>query len=252
MKRLLLILSLLFCTVAFGATETINWYVGGNLYDTTTCESGGDITLPTAPTKYGYTFQGWADYTPIEYLESTGTQWINPNIQMNQNTKFVFDVTASNITNTIIIGVGGTNDDRLASFRAGGSYSYFSVIRNQTTYTPCNMPIDTNRHIFTMDIYNNKVQIDNCLMNIPKEYPSTGSSYNMYIGVYSTLGRPTTGSFAWAGRYYNVKFYDSDTLIRDFIPVLDSAGVPCMYDKVERKFYYNSGTEDFIAGPIIN
>ena len=44
---------------AFGATETVNWYVDRALYNTTTCQSGGDIVLPTAPTKTGYTFGGW-------------------------------------------------------------------------------------------------------------------------------------------------------------------------------------------------
>ena len=28
-------------------------------------------------------------------------------------------------------------------------------------------------------------------------------------------------------------------------------GTPCLYDKVERKFYYNAGTGQFIAGPVI-
>lgn len=40
-------------------TETVNWYVDNVLYDTTTCESGDDIILPTAPIKRGHTFNGW-------------------------------------------------------------------------------------------------------------------------------------------------------------------------------------------------
>ena len=44
---------------AHGDTETLTWYVGNDLYDTTTCTIGGDINLPTAPTKRGYTFAGW-------------------------------------------------------------------------------------------------------------------------------------------------------------------------------------------------
>ena len=31
----------------------------GTNYTQTTCEAGGDIILPTAPTKRGYTFMGW-------------------------------------------------------------------------------------------------------------------------------------------------------------------------------------------------
>ena len=50
-------------------------------------------------------------------------------------------------------------------------------------------------------------------------------------------------------KYFQI--YDNDTLVRDFVPVLDKDDIPCMYDKVERKFYYNQGTGDFIAGPIV-
>ena len=46
--------------------------------------------------------------------------------------------------------------------------------------------------------------------------------------------------------------YESNGVkIRDFVPVLDMNGTPCMFDKVEQKFYYNQGTGDFIAGPVI-
>ena len=47
---------------------------------------------------------------------------------------------------------------------------------------------------------------------------------------------------------YDCKIYDNDVLIRDMIPVLDKNGTACMYDKVNSKFYYNSGTGDFLYG----
>lgn len=47
------------------------------------------------------------------------------------------------------------------------------------------------------------------------------------------------------GSLYYLKLYDNDVLVRDFIPVLDGNGVPCLYDKVEREFHYNLGTGTF-------
>ena len=48
-------------------------------------------------------------------------------------------------------------------------------------------------------------------------------------------------------KFYSIKIYDKETqiLVRDFIPVLDKEGTPCLYDKVEKKFYYNQGTGEF-------
>ena len=42
--------------------------------------------------------------------------------------------------------------------------------------------------------------------------------------------------------------YDGDTLIRDFIPILDENDVAYLYDKVEKKCYYNAGTGTFSYG----
>ena len=49
-----------FLGISLAGAETVKWYADNSLYDTTTCQTGGDINLPTAPTKRGYTFNGWA------------------------------------------------------------------------------------------------------------------------------------------------------------------------------------------------
>ena len=47
---------------------------------------------------------------------------------------------------------------------------------------------------------------------------------------------------------YDFKIYDNDTLVRDYIPVIDSTSRPCLFDKVEKKCYYNQGTGEFLYG----
>lgn len=59
MKKLLLFLSLIFTTASYAETQTINWWVGGQSYQTTTCETGGNVTPPATPTKRGHHFTGW-------------------------------------------------------------------------------------------------------------------------------------------------------------------------------------------------
>lgn len=50
-------------------------------------------------------------------------------------------------------------------------------------------------------------------------------------------------------RTYSCQIYDNDSLIRDFIPVLDNEGTACLYDQVGETYYYNAGTGSFTAGP---
>jgi hypothetical protein len=40
-------------------------------------------------------------------------------------------------------------------------------------------------------------------------------------------------------------WYEEGTLTRDFVPVLDADGVPCLYDKVTCQCFYNLGTGTF-------
>ena len=55
------------------------------------------------------------------------------------------------------------------------------------------------------------------------------------------------GSF----KLYDCKLYENDTLIRDYIPVIDNNNVACLYDKVSGQFFYNQGSSDFKTGDII-
>ena len=50
------------------------------------------------------------------------------------------------------------------------------------------------------------------------------------------------------GRIYSCKHYSGDELIQDFVPCLDAGGVPCMFDLVSQKPFYNVGTGSFTWG----
>lgn len=249
-KRFIVFLLLVFCSVAHADTETINWYMDDNVYATTTCESGGDITLPTAPTKYGYTFQGWKPkYTKIQYLESTGTQWIDADIKGNINTKIMtkFEpIVGSSDYNSAIIGGNISDSSKAISL----------LVRLQNGRDRTNRFGNTEFQ-FTTSCYPNTVYTfsadkNNVMLNENIVGSFNASNYfetvgNLFLFNINPIGRVKVGSI----RIFYFQIYDNDILVRDFIPVLDQNGVPCMYDRVEQKFYYNAGAGDFIAGPVI-
>lgn len=186
------------------------------------------------------------NYTRIQYIESTGTQYIDTGVYANGNTRWDLDTQLINTNRLYIFGSGGAEDPGLTSIRAGGKYKYYTFIRNTKEYSPGYVPIDLQRHTFVNDIYNGKVKVDHYEIDNIEQFK--GASYKIYIGAYNRIGDVDL-SWGWVAKYYNLKIYDNDVLIRDFIPVLDEDGVPCMYDLVEGKFYYNAGTGQFIAGP---
>ena len=73
MKFFIMFISLLLGTTVFAETIDINWYKEDQLYQTTTCEIGNDVLLPTAPTKRGHIFKGW---TVIHFHRGTFANWL--------------------------------------------------------------------------------------------------------------------------------------------------------------------------------
>ena len=51
-----------------------------------------------------------------------------------------------------------------------------------------------------------------------------------------------------SGYFYSCKIYDNDTLVRDFVPCVNSSGTVGIYDLVNSQFYTNAGTGEFVAG----
>jgi hypothetical protein len=244
MKRFaLLITALLLCGIA--AAHTINWHVDGNIYQTTTCDSGESITPPTPPYKYGYHFKEWAMYTPIEYLESTGTQYIDTNIRPTKNISIVIDFQLSQIPNNSYVFGNWDTGIQYYLYVEGGKWQWgwSSNYLNTTSYA------DTQRH--TISISSNgtlsSITIDNAVIQTaPTRQQDPGRNLIIFGGQGSSNGVAVNPQ-----KIYSCKLYDNNVLVRDFIPALDKDGTPCMYDRVEHKYYYNQGTGQFITGQAI-
>lgn len=250
MKRILLFLSALFIATT-AIAHTIHWYVGDSVYHTTTCESGENVTPPTAPEKYGYTFRGWDPYFPIKYLESTGTQYIDTGIQQSDYAQnLIINMTLQFIeksSQNASLGCMQTGS-YFTPFQAGTSSSDFvSNVGAAGTEIIFNVNEPTGKHKIVCDTKQGMLTVDENVYTYKDN--SAKVDKNIYMFARNNNGSPAMFSKI---RFYNISFYTKEgNLIRDFIPVLDKYGTPCMYDKVEHKFYYNAGTGDFIAGPII-
>lgn len=256
MKRFLILLSLLFCTTVFAQTEIINWYMDGQTYATTTCETGGNIALPTQPVKYGYTFQGWRDYIPIEYLESTGTQWIDTGVILNADSKIRVKFLRSDLLYSRVMGVRGTYTSNNISI-IGDTYSLdtIHIDFNNGSYSTYRLTDVLNyRGIVIAEASKTARTLygpedENIVLSrntniCPHNFNITKNALLFNVG--DENGNP------FIGRIYYAKIWDNDILIRDFIPVIDGNNIPCMYDKIEGKFYHNVNADNFIAGPVIN
>lgn len=173
----------------------------------------------------------------VEYIESTGTQYIDAYTLPNNNT--VIELDGIKYDDGSLYGVKST-------FNATGISSNKAIVfdYNGTRYTSTIRWDDNQRHIFKQD--KNLIYIDNVLINTFNT-ATFNSNYSIYL-----FARNASGDVGDQGRsrIYYVKIWNNDELIHHFIPVYNIITLSYgLYDKVEGKFYGNSGTGTFTPGP---
>ena len=228
--------------ICHGDTITLNWKnEDGTTNQSTTCESGGNLVLPNTPTKQGYDFVGWwANYVPIEYLKNTGTQYIDTGLRISSNIKI--ETKFQTLAYGWLFGATDGSSGRWGASTTNSLiwYSKKTSVTDETYYNPNGI------NVAEFD-YANGVTINGHYLPFTSQQ-SYGNVSGRYLYMFFADG---STAHTQTHVIYYFKIYDNNVLVRDFIPVIDSNAVPCMYDKVESKFYYNAGTGDFISGPIL-
>lgn len=180
-----------------------------------------------------------ANYTQVEYIQSTGTQYIDTGFKPNQNSGLTIDAKP----------VGASATQIHCVFGCRGADLYWELYKASTSnetlyyfYGPTYGPgftIDwTARQIFAIN--KNVATVDGQTLSYDEQ--TFQLSYTVFIGA-DNNGGSVAGITPM--RIYSCQIYDNDTLVRDYIPVTDASGVACLYDKVEKKTYYNAGTGNF-------
>ena len=191
-------------------------------------------------------------YTRCEYLESTGSQYID----------LGFSISYAYIVN--------------CEFEVTNFYNYEWAIG--AIYGSCSM--DTGRKAYNLllskskEIFYRNASFSEGITSSPielhKKYRTTTNLNNLtvnnetytgefdynYINSYTSylFARNTRGrvEFLLFGRIYEFEILDQQgNYILKSIPCLDINDKPCMYDTVSGQTFYNQGTGEFIAGPIV-
>ena len=173
----------------------------------------------------------------IEYLESTGTQWIDTGIIPDSNTIVQFKFVNLYITGDVIIGyfINDTNDWR---FFNNASACYFDMPNSERI---------AGGNIYENTLY--ELELGNYYVkNLDTGINIVSGNATSYTGTSTiTLNNYNNVSFS-RNRWYYVKIYSGSVLVRDMIPVRIGQ-IGYMYDKVSKQLFSNAGTGEFILGP---
>ncbi len=188
-------------------------------------------------------------YTELEYIESTGTQYIDTGFSPDANTRVDYKGQLLQYTSSVPLLGARLGTDNIARFlplawstgvdtgrTVYGAKDAVLNISTSTIYTGTFIPAQGKTIIngVTYDISGanfTKIADNNFYL-----FATSGYAGNLYNSV---------------GRIWYVKIWDNNTLVRDLVPAKNSSGVIGMYDTVNNRFYENASTGEFVAGPVM-
>lgn len=189
------------------------------------------------------------EYRQLQYIESTGSQWIDTGIKLNPQIEWYLDVQWLEFNSINAFGAENwqtpgpiiriTNDNRYnptlgINITYGdsvmGQYSYYNsyyLSMDRTTF------LMKNGHQFINDI-----EVLQGVMTRTEQYLS--------VVYFAEIVNNTIQYHCKRTRHYYSYFKENNATIREFIPALRlSDNKPGLYDTVNNQFYTNSGSGEF-------
>lgn len=181
-------------------------------------------------------------YTELEYIQSSGTQYIKTGYKPNNNTRVKMDVDILS-SNPETVGIFGGRDGGLVNTFSLWkiSNSGFRMDYGATAYSIDSYPF--GRHI--IDQNKNTTSIDD--FSFQENSISFQAETDLTILAISSSGSPDERMLRC--NLYSCKIYDNGTPVRDYIPCVNPSGTVGLYDTVSAAFYGNAGSGVFLAGP---
>ena len=180
-------------------------------------------------------------YTALKYIQSSGTQYIDTGRKLTQDSDITIDfmIVGTKNRNAGIFGSReSASKNNLALFQDGGS-GYFAGDFSEY-----------RQHRFTMTLISERTKI-----RMNKTGVLVNGVLNTSWSGIANFETPTNGLIFdvgnnnWTGNKAVMQLYSyTDGNTQKLVPCLDTEGVPCMYDLVSQKPFYNAGTGSFTWG----
>jgi len=181
----------------------------------------------------------------LDYIESSGTQYIDTGFIPNQDTRVVISAKFNTQPNSdaAIFGIRNSNtmqfwcywrnSEAKYAFRFGSSSTNNLVAATSTEQNT----IDANKNVLTIGA--------NSATAAAATFTAT---YSMYLFAVNNAG---SMQYPASVKIYSCQIYNNETLVRDFVPCENESGEVGMYDKLNNVFYANAGTGVFTAGSVV-
>lgn len=191
-------------------------------------------------------------YTQLEYLQSNGTQWINTEyiLQGSDTVELKAEYARKgslNYSAAYFCGSDITYQKGYSIAEDTKARGIREVFGDVMTYSDLRPKVGT-KFIVVSSISLLRVVLGENIIDFSKGAQTyTPLDWPLYLFTTNRNGTAFDGAFI--GKIYYAKITNSQgEMTLNYIPCLDANGVPCMFDLVSRKSFYNIGTGSFTWG----
>lgn len=192
-------------------------------------------------------------YTQIEYIESTGTQYIDTGVIGKSGISAALDFTIISANLDDFIPLGSATGDWSTrcyplALQNGGCWAYgagewcFSDVKASTQIR---YRVETS---LMPDSQLMKVDGVPVVSSSYSGYFNTGHSVYLFGNNYSDISFMSAGSI----RVYSCKIYENGVCTRNFVPCVDANGTSGLYDIVNNTFYTDGTGGEFARGSAVH
>lgn len=187
-----------------------------------------------------------AAYQEVEYLQSTGTQYIDTGVVGSDSIGYEFDYVPLNVTaEKALFGEGSYAVGARGCFHMSSKwYPYWGTSSNYSG------AVANTRYLLKYNYLNNRVfSIDGTTKTTFSSSSGVTGSQTAFLFAANHVSWASAGYYKSSIKLYGCKMTDGSSPIRNFIPCYRKAdGVAGMYDTVGNQFYTNAGTGVFVVG----
>ena len=182
-----------------------------------------------------------SSYTALEYIQSSGTQYIDTGRKLTQDSDITVDFSI----------VGEINRDAgIFGSRESASKNNLTLFQNKSPHVFSGDFSEYRKHRFTAasSLERTKIQINKASVWVndilKKSWSDVADFETPTNGLIFDVGNNN-----WSGNKAVMRLYSyTDGDAQRLVPCLDANGVPCLYDLIGKTALYNQGAGSFTWG----
>lgn len=181
----------------------------------------------------------------LEYIEPAGEEpYFNTGYIPTDTTGIKLEVKYNEtINDRVSVGVRENQGNTRFFIAVSGGYGYWGWNSFTSTNPGYGPAIDTtSKHIISMNYLNNRKHICDNTEYFPITATLSKITRPIFIFRFNRSGNP--GNYADM-KLYSLEITEGNSVVKKFVPVLDTNNIPCLYEEISKVLYYNAGGGSF-------